>query len=77
VLERSFEELMKTYVNFFGRDGSINMWARSICYRLWIAGGFPISFMLNGWLAARSRLGPPALLGLDAPVPRPRGFLSQ
>ena len=47
VLERSFEELMKTYVNFFGRDGSINMWARSICYRLWIAGGFPISFMLR------------------------------
>ena len=47
VLERSFEELMKTYVHFFGRDGSINMWARSICYRLWIAGGFPISFLLQ------------------------------
>lgn len=47
VLEKSFQELMKTYVHFFGRDGYINMWARSICYRLWIAGGFPVSFMLK------------------------------
>jgi hypothetical protein len=47
VLEKSFEELMKTYANFFGRDGCINMWARSICYRLWISGGFPVSFMLK------------------------------
>jgi hypothetical protein len=46
-LEESFRELMKTYTNFFGRDGSINMWARSICYRLWISGGFPVSFMLR------------------------------
>jgi hypothetical protein len=46
-LETSFQELMKTYVHFFGRDGSINMWARSICYRLWIAGGFPASFLLK------------------------------
>jgi hypothetical protein len=48
VLEKSFEELLKTYANFFGRDGFINMWARSICYRLWISGGFPASFMLRG-----------------------------
>ena len=47
VLENSFQELMKTYTNFFGRDGYINMWARSILYRLWIAGGFPVSFMLK------------------------------
>lgn len=47
VLENSFEELMQTYANFFGRDGYINMWARSICYRLWISGGFPVSFMLK------------------------------
>jgi len=47
VLEKSFQKLMKTYVNFFGRDGYINMWARSILYRLWIAGGFPVSFMLR------------------------------
>jgi hypothetical protein len=46
VLEKSFQELLKTYANFFGRDGFINMWARSICYRLWISGGFPASFML-------------------------------
>jgi hypothetical protein len=24
------------------------MWARSICYRTWISGGFPISFLLKG-----------------------------
>jgi hypothetical protein len=47
VLEKSFEDLLKTYANFFGRDGFINMWARSICYRLWISGGFPVSFMLR------------------------------
>lgn len=47
VLEESFQKLMQTYTNFFGRDGYINMWARSICYRLWIAGGFPVAFMLK------------------------------
>jgi len=47
MLETSFQNLMKTYPNFFGKDGSINMWARSICYRLWISGGFPVSFMLK------------------------------
>ena len=46
-LEKSAHELMKTYSNFFARDGLINMWARSICYRLWISGGFPIAFMLK------------------------------
>lgn len=47
MLGESFEELFKTYPNFFGRDGYINMWARSICYRLWISGGFPVSFLLK------------------------------
>lgn len=47
VLETSFQELFQTYANFFGRDGFINMWARSICYRLWISGGFPASFLLQ------------------------------
>ncbi len=47
LLEKSFNELFITYPNFFGRDGYINMWARSICYRLWISGGFPASFMLK------------------------------
>jgi len=46
-IERSAQELMKTYTNFFARDGYINMWARSICYRTWISGGFPVSFMLK------------------------------
>lgn len=46
-LEKSFVELFQTYPNFFGRDGFINMWARSICYRLWISGGFPASFLLQ------------------------------
>ncbi len=46
-IEKSAQELMKTYAHFFARDGYINMWARSICYRTWISGGFPISFMLR------------------------------
>jgi hypothetical protein len=46
-IEKSAHDLMKTYPNFFGRDGSINMWSRSICYRTWISGGFPVSFMLK------------------------------
>ncbi len=46
-IEKSAQELMKTYVNFFGRDGYVNMWARSICYRTWISGGFTVSYMLK------------------------------
>ncbi len=47
-IEKSAQQLMKTYVNFFGRDGYITMWARSILYRTWISGGFPVSFMMKG-----------------------------
>lgn len=47
-IERSAREMMETYPNFFARDGYINMWARSICYRTWISGGFPVSFLLKG-----------------------------
>jgi len=47
VLETSFNDLFQTYPNFFGRNGYINMWARSICYRTWISGGFAASFMLK------------------------------
>jgi hypothetical protein len=39
--------LFEAYPLFFARNGYINMWARSICYRLWISGGFPASFMLK------------------------------
>jgi hypothetical protein len=46
-IEKSAQELMKTYPSFFARDGYINMWARSICYRTWVSGGFPVSFMLK------------------------------
>ena len=48
VYDRTSYQLMESYPYLFGRDGYINMWARSICYRLWVAGGFPISFMLRG-----------------------------
>lgn len=47
-IERSAGELMKTYPAFFGRDGYVNMWARSICYRTWVSGGFPVAFMMKG-----------------------------
>ncbi len=46
-IEESALEQMKTYPSFFARDGYINMWARSICYRTWISGGFPVSFLLR------------------------------
>ena len=45
VIENSAHELMKTYINFFARDGHITMWARSILYRTWVSGGFPVSFI--------------------------------
>jgi hypothetical protein len=47
-IEKSANELMKTYTSFFARDGYITMWARSICYRTWVSGGFPVAFMLKG-----------------------------
>lgn len=47
-IENSAHKLMKTYSNFFAKDGYMNMWARSIIYRTWISGGFPVSFMLKG-----------------------------
>jgi hypothetical protein len=46
-IERSAYKMMDTYPSFFARDGYINMWSRSICYRTWISGGFPVSFMLK------------------------------
>lgn len=47
-IEKSARDMMDTYTNFFGRDGFVNMWARSICYRTWISGGAPVSFLLKG-----------------------------
>jgi len=47
-IEKSARDMMDTYANFFGRDGYVNMWARSICYRTWISGGAPVSFLLKG-----------------------------
>jgi hypothetical protein len=46
-IEKSAVDMMRTYPRFFARDGYINMWARSICYRTWISGGFPVSFMMK------------------------------
>ena len=47
VIEESAQELMKSLPSFFGRDGYINMWSRSICYRTWVSGAFPVAFMLK------------------------------
>ncbi|HSV56922.1 MAG TPA: DUF2264 domain-containing protein, partial [Magnetospirillaceae bacterium] len=47
-IERSARAMMGTYPYFFARNGYVNMWARSICYRTWISGGFPVSFFLKG-----------------------------
>ncbi|MDD3787120.1 MAG: DUF2264 domain-containing protein [Petrimonas sp.] len=47
IIERSAQKLMESLPSFFGRDGYINMWSRSICYRTWVSGAFPVSFMLK------------------------------
>ena len=47
IIERSATQLMKSITGFFGRDGYINMWSRSINYRTWVSGAFPVSFMLK------------------------------
>jgi len=47
IIEQSAQKLMESITSFFGRDGYINMWSRSICYRTWVSGAFPVSFMLK------------------------------
>ncbi len=47
IIERSAKKLMESITGFFGRDGYINMWSRSICYRTWVSGAFPVAFMLK------------------------------
>ncbi len=47
VIEKSAQQLMNSLTGFFGRDGSINMWSRSVCYRTWVSGAFPVAFMLK------------------------------
>jgi hypothetical protein len=47
IIERSAQKLMESITRFFGRDGYINMWSRSICYRTWVSGAFPVAFMLK------------------------------
>jgi len=38
---------MESITGFFGRNGYVNMWSRSICYRTWVSGAFPVAFMLK------------------------------
>ena len=47
IIETSAQKLMESITGFFGRDGYINMWSRSICYRTWVSGAFPVCFMLK------------------------------
>lgn len=47
VIEKSAQKLMGFITKFYSRDGYINMWSRSICYRTWISGAFPVAFMLK------------------------------
>ncbi len=47
IIERSAQKLMEALPAFFGRDGYVNMWSRSICYRTWVSGAFPVAFMLK------------------------------
>lgn len=47
IIEKSAQKLMESLPWFFGRDGYVNMWSRSIIYRTWVSGAFPVAFMLN------------------------------
>ncbi|MEI6139739.1 MAG: DUF2264 domain-containing protein [Mariniphaga sp.] len=47
IIEKSAQKLMESLPGFFGRDGYINMWSRSICYRTWVSGAYPVAFMLK------------------------------
>jgi len=47
IIEKSAQRLMESLPWFFGRDGYINMWSRSITYRTWVSGAFPVAFMLK------------------------------
>lgn len=47
IIETSAIKLMESVTSFFGRDGYVNMWSRSICYRTWVSGAFPVAFMLR------------------------------
>lgn len=47
IIEKSAVKLMESVTGFFGRNGFINMWSRSICYRTWVSGAFPVAFMLK------------------------------
>lgn len=47
IIERSARKLMESITSFFGRNGYVNMWSRSICYRTWVSGAFPVAFMLR------------------------------
>ena len=47
IIENSAVKLMESVTSFFARDGYINMWSRSICYRTWVSGAFPVAFMLR------------------------------
>ena len=43
VIEQQFADLMETYPLFFGRDGKMLMWGRSICYRFGATCAFPLT----------------------------------
>ena len=47
IIDECAEKQMEAYPNFFARDGRVNMWARSIIYRTWISGGFPVSYLMR------------------------------
>ena len=47
IIEKSAQKLMESITGFFARDGYINMWSRSICYRTWVSGAFPVASMLK------------------------------
>ncbi len=47
VIEKQFADLMVTYPLFFGRDGKMLMWGRSICYRFGATCAFPLASLAH------------------------------
>ena len=77
IIEKSAQKLMESLTSFFGRDGYINMWSRSICYRTWVSGAFPVGLYAERQNLVGCRLGAQTLFRLVIAICYPRGILLQ
>ena len=71
IIENSAKKLMESVTSFFARDGYVNMWSRSICYRTWVSGAFPCSFYAERKNFVGCRLGQATLFRVIAAIRLP------